>query len=87
MRRRNDDIFRHCENSCFNFLYYHDATEISDAQPSDEITDVIADAALPLPSLCRSCTAQVLSRLRTYRAEAIGVGLVRRIAAKNSTTF
>jgi len=46
MRRRNDDIFQHCENSRFNFILSRRNGEFQMAQSPDEITDVIAMAAM-----------------------------------------
>jgi len=58
------------------------------AQSPDEITDVIAMAALPLPAALRSAfTVQVLTRLRACPAESVGVGLAHRIAAEEQRNF
>ena len=58
------------------------------AQSLDEITDVIAMAALPLPAALRSAfTVQVLTRLRACPAESVGVGLAHRIAAEEQRNF
>jgi hypothetical protein len=54
----------------------------------DELRDVIAMAALPLPPSLRSAfTMQVLARLRACPAESVGVGLVHRIAAEEQRHF
>jgi hypothetical protein len=54
----------------------------------DELHNVIADAALPLPAALRSAfTLQVLTRLRACPAESLGVGLVHRIAAEEQRNF
>jgi hypothetical protein len=79
MRRRNDDVFQHCETPVGQD-YIIMAMKKFQMQLPDEITDVVADAALPLPpSLRESVVATVVARLRT--CPAIGVGLAHRIAA------
>ena len=54
----------------------------------DELHDVIAHAALPLPPSLRNVfTMQVLTRLRACPAQEIGVGLAHRLAAEEQRSF